>query len=354
MTFLSSTDFQSAQFAIGQCCLEKAREILSPFAQALLEIDAPLEMSLSLHFWRDTANLLRDAGMIDVAVKAFEAARSAGMGNDVTELELGATWLAAGEYAKALEHLTPLTVSNTQNAVARNLRAIALFESGDRQTALAEWKACGKMAGRYRYPFCTEPFHLALAAMGIEHFLGTQARQMPPELPSAQPCSAPGMTVKARLEHIDQAVQQRHFQDALAWIAFEKTQPKAQLATLSFLHAVALGEMNQWQQARQEILPALEGNSSEPLAWSFYAYTLIQCGDAESALRILDHVMPVGPDDYFSTYFRGCACLAQGKRDSALCHFQLAFCHYFFDTSEMVLLPAWEKVRAILTPKENA
>ena len=257
-------------------------------------------------------------------------------------------------FDKALERLTPLVISNSQNAVARNLRAIALFESGEHQAALAEWKACGKMAGRHRYPFCTEPFHLALAAMALERFLNAHARQTPPALPVVQPSSAPGMTAKARIEHIDEAVQQRRFEEAFAWIEFEKVQPKAQIAPLAFLHAVALGEMDQWQQARQEILPALEIKSSEPLAWSFYAYCLVQCGDAETALRILDHVTPVGPDDYFSTYFRGCARLAQGKRDSALCHFQLAFCHYFFDTSEMVLLPAWYKVRTILTPEEKA
>ena len=51
-----------------------------------------------------------------------------------------------------------------------------------------------------------------------------------------------------------------------------------------------------------------------------------------------------GPDDYFASYFRGCAFLAAGDRLGALHAFQRAFTDYFYDSYHYVLLPTWEKM----------
>lgn len=349
--------FLTANAALEKCNPSGARQALEPIVLALENSDLAKDISSSRDFWRDAAILLRAAGLPPAAICCFEQSRQLGLSAPVADLEIGATLLASGEFEQAAARLEALAAGNPRNAVARNLYAVSLFEIARYADAFAEWSVCGKMAGRARSPFCTEPFHLSLATMALERFLYGRALDTLTDnsaLVSASPApansDAQGIVTAAKvLSAVESAIQKRDFPQAIL-LAEEEIRAKGASGSLALLHAIALGELDRWREACLALLPAMETALPDPLAVGFYAYCLTQCGEPAMALHVLAQVHPAGPDDYFSSYFRGCALRALGDRAAALCSFQLAFCRYFFDTQEMVLLPAWDKVRSVLQP----
>ncbi len=352
-TLLVSRDLlDRARGEIGRGEYERAREILTPLADP----DArPGERERAMDFWRDAAEVLRDAGWSEASERCWERAGENGLPAMVVRIQSLTTRVAEGRFEPAVEGFRELSESEPNNGTIRNLYAIALFESGARAEALEQWEATLKISAQHRCPLSTNPLYLSLGTMALEGFLAGSGESLESEKAKGGNIEdenegggkgaerAPGRTAGGRLARIEGAIEERRFDRALRWIDAEPRGEKDPPGLLNMYRSLALAETGRWSEAREELSAVLEDATPNPSAQCYLAQCLTRSGEPGVALALLDTVAAAGPDDYFKNYFSGCALLATGDRLGALHTFRRAFTEYFYDTYHYVLLPAWEK-----------
>ena len=336
-SLLAQARQQMALFAF-----DDARATLAPLAE--LAGEPPRDEAA--YFWRDAAEVLRDAGMAQATEKAWGRAKREGVAPHAAEIEIATGYVLAGRFDEALERLTTLVTELPRNAVVRNLNAIALFECGRHEAALADWEVCRKISTQRDCPLSTHPFYLSLGAMAVEGYLARNSGGNVPSPESYEPTisRAPGGSQAKRMEQIEKAWEDCRYAEALSWIETEIQSEKEPNEEIHMIRALILGGMGRWADAREEVTKVLQNSATNPSAQSYYAYCLINSGKAAIALPLLDRIPSAGPDDYFVNYIRGCGWLALGDRPRAAQAFRVAFSEYFFDTYHSVLLPAWKRM----------
>ncbi|NQU41900.1 hypothetical protein HQ520_01350, partial [bacterium] len=306
-SILGISDLRKARALCLKGHLEEARERIGTDVQ-IAKGEKPFT------FWREAAVLARDLGMTKLAEHAWNEAGRAGLDARVVRLEKAVNRLVAGDFEAAKDMLTEAIEAEPRNAVLRNAWAIALFESAETARALEEWETNRRWSAQKRgCPLSTDPLYLALAAMALEGFLQSRStkpvREAPEETHPADGERAPGRTRDSRLARIERALARRDFDLALGWIENEMRGEEREPDMLNLMYAVALSEKDRWGRAREELATVLERSEGNSAAQSYLGYCLARAGAPDAALRVLESVQPVGPDDYFVHYFRGIAWL---------------------------------------------
>ncbi len=337
-----------ARIALNACDIETAQRHLDG-------IISDTDDTIDRDQWHDLAIVLRDAGMIEDALLAWQNAKHQGLESYVAELNSGATLIAGQRFDEAVGVLSPLREKHPKNTAIAHLLAVALFETGKHCEAIKTWLAALKDSAQIKCPFSTHPFYLSLAAAACETYLASHEAQEHTQEVSGTVERAPGLTVNARLTKIYSALEKNEPLRAMAWVLAEmKALGDDKIPeNLELLYMTALGETGQWEKARECVTAYLKENGPEAMVESYFGLCLLRTGEAEMAARVLEQVEPYGPDDYMKNYYYACALMALDRRPEALLAFQVAFGPYFYDSYHGLVLPLWDKVKNIILNEEG-
>lgn len=294
-------------------------------------------------FWHDAAGALRDAGLFDAALAAWQRARACGLDGAVTEVQLGVTLLAAGRFAEARDTLAARAAADPRNATVAHLLATALLEAGGPAEALARWETAGRLAYRSACPLDTNPLYLALGVAALERYV---AAAPPTETGPVAAGRAPGRGPGKRLARIAAEAEAGRLAQALAWVETELTGNPQTADDLHQLRAWLFLEEGRPAEARAEVARLAAANPDAPMLLSLLALCLARTGQAAWALRLLQYVPIEGPDDYFRHYHAGLAHAMLGDRVRALVQFRRAFQDFFYDTYHSLMPTLWRRARA--------
>lgn len=353
LTAPNRTALAASRHLLAEDCLEDAQAVLAPVVERLAA-EAAAEAAAApaqRDYWHDAADALRDSGLFDPALAAWERSRACGLDGATADVQAGVTLLAAGRFVEARDILAARAAADPRNATVAHLLATALLESGAPVEALARWETAGRLAYRSACPLDTNPLYLALGVAALERWM---AAAPPTETGPAVPGRAPGRGPGKRLARIAAEAEAGHLAQALAWIDTELTGCPRTADDLRQLRAWLLLEEGRPAEARIEMARLAAANPDVPTLLSLLALCLARTGQAAWALRLLQYVATEGPDDYFRHYHAGVAHLMLGDRVRTIVLFRRAFEDFFYDTFHSLVPTLWRRARALMVAGGDA
>ncbi|HNY26389.1 MAG TPA: hypothetical protein PKH31_03305 [Candidatus Sumerlaeota bacterium] len=340
-----------ARAALADRKVPVAQGLLAVFREGADALTVPAGAKPA-EFWRDAGEVLRDAGLAEASEAAWRRAGAAGLAPLVVRTQTAVAWMVAGGFDRVVDDLRDLAAGEPKNAVVANLYALALFENDRFDEALKQWEATARISAQTAgCPLSTQSLYLSLGAMALDRVLQDRAGEGVEKIEEESQSQQGDKKAKVTEAEIEIALLEWRSAEALGWLDAELARQPQPPGHLRLLRAWALGDLNRWREARAEMTRLVEAEPSEVPAKSFLAQCLTRSGEPELALAVLENLAPVGPDDFYLHYFRGCAYRALGRRVEALHCFRISFGNYFEENYHYMLLRSWEQVGRLLSQR---
>ncbi|MBN1901381.1 glycosyltransferase [Candidatus Sumerlaeota bacterium] len=283
-----------------------------------------------------------DQKRLVVAEETLDLAKNIDPDNPAIPLFQGILSYDSGKFTEAAGFFDACLVKKPANQLARNFRALSLYQSGKKVEAMKELSS--------QWLEHNSDFLCRFCALFEREFLKAPVDQpLPmPELAGASESGENPVSGNARrlFASAIKAMDKKDFNSA--YILFNKVfRQNPDHVSALYGCALSLVELGNYKEAQRTLLEYFERKvgKPEPLLLVLLGRIYVFMGEFDTGIRILKTVPVEGPEDYCVHYNLGLGYLFQGDETAARSFFKKAFRHYFIDTWEDCIQPILDKIR---------